>query len=368
MDASFSSELEWARMHMPRLGRALASLPDLTGMRLACSMHIDLKIAEFLEGLMMREAQICLVTCNPDTVRDRVVEHLQRRGVLVEAWNGMPEEAYQQAIRNAIAWGPTHLCELGADLSAEAHREGATQPTIKAGLEGTGSGIARLAAYRLTYPVYNWDDLPIKEGLHNRHMVGLSTWQTFFARTRLTLHEKNVVVIGYGLVGQGLAASARAFGGTVAVVEVDPVRSMQAAYDGWMILSLEEALRWGEVIVTATGAKRIIGAAQFPSLRDGAFLLNAGHTADEIEVEALRSYPNREMFPFIEMFEIQGRRVYLLAGGSMINLVAGEGDGLNAFDLTLAVIAAGVGYIAGEGSRGSPGVTVLPRPVWEAVI
>jgi adenosylhomocysteinase len=367
-ESSFEAELDWALKQMPRTRRALASLPDLAEMHLACSLHIDLKIAALVEGLLQRGAQIYLVTCNPDTVRDRVVDYLRLRGAAVEAWRGMPAEAYRRAIENAAAWGPTHLCELGADLTVAVHRSGRARPPVQASLEGTGSGIARLDGLQLAYPVFNWDDLPVKEGLHNRHMVGLSTWQTFFARTRLTLHEKRVVVIGYGLVGQGLAASARAFGGAVAVVEKDPVRAMQAAYDGWQTLPLEEALRWGEVIVTATGAKGVVGAAHFAYLRDGAILLNAGHAADEIEVEAFAAYPRRLALPFVEEIELPGRVVYLLAGGSMFNLVAGEGDSLNAFDLTLAVLAAGVGFIAGQGAEAAPGIHVLPRQVWEAVL
>ena len=363
-----NQELAWAQAHLPRLRRALAALPDLQHMRLACSLHIDLKVGALVEGLLQRGAGVFLVTCNVDTVRDGVADYLGGRGAEVDAWRGMPAEAYQAAVQKAIAWGPTHLCELGADLTCALHTAQDRQPAVRAGLEGTGSGIARLEGLKLAYPVFNWDDLPIKEGLHNRHMVGLSTWQTFFARTRLSLHEKRVVVIGYGMVGQGLAATARAFGGAVTVVERDPVRALQAAYDGWETLPLEEALRRGEVIVTATGAKGVIQAAHFPYLRDGAFLLNAGHAADEIEVEALRAYPRRQALPWIEEFQLPGGRLYLLAGGSMFNLTAGEGDSLNAFDLTLAVLAAGIGFIAGPGSQAGPGVHILPRPVWEAVL
>jgi adenosylhomocysteinase len=123
---------------------------------------------------------------------------------------------------------------------------------VQAGLEGTGSGISRVQGLRLCYPIFNCDDLPIKEGLHNRHMVGLTTWQAFFDRTRLSLHEKRVLVVGFGSVGRGVADTARAFGGSVWVAERDPARELEAAYAGWEVRPLNEAVRVADVIVTAT--------------------------------------------------------------------------------------------------------------------
>jgi len=199
-------------------------------------------------------------------------------------------------------------------------------------------------------------------------MVGITTWQTFFARTRLTLHGKRVAVIGYGSVGQGVAATARAFGGAVSVVERDPVRALQAAYDGWPVASLEEALSCADVIVTATGAAGILSAQHFAMLKDGAFLLNVGHRADEIDAQALLAYPHATVLPFIEEVQLSGRSIFLIAGGAMMNLTAGEGDSLNAFDLTLAVMATGIGYMVKEAAHRPPGVYLLPRSAWEAAL
>jgi adenosylhomocysteinase len=312
-----------------------------------------------------------ITTCNPTTVRDQVVDAMSRQGARVEAWLDMPAVAYRAATVQALQWRPTHLCEMGADLSYELLRNeelSSTRPGVKASLEATGSGINRLEQLELPYPIFNWDDLPIKEGLHNRHMVGLTTWQTFFERTHLTLHEKNVLVIGYGSVGSGIARVARAFGGTVTIVEKDPARAIEARYDGWPVHPLVDVIGQADVIVTATGAKGVITAEHFPLLKDKVFLLNCGHHTEEIDVAALRAYPAEQMLPYIEAIMVEDKRIYLLAGGAMFNLTAGQGDSLNAFDVTLATLVSGIGHIVGQGASWPPGIHLLPRQVWQNVI
>lgn len=362
---AFARDLEWAKSQMPLTRRWCEALPRLDGVRLACSMHLDLKMVPAVEALLDRGAEVFLATCNPTTVRDEVVTHLRERGAQAHAWRDMPAFEYASAIDQAIEWGPTHLCEMGADISLAIHERG-LETRVKAGLEATGSGIARLRSLVLRYPVFNWDDLPIKEGLHNRWLVGLSTWQSFSERTHLTLHGKRVLVVGYGLVGQGVADVAKAFGGTVMVAERDPTRLMEARYAGWTAEPLSpELLARADVVVTATGVAGVIGAEEVRHLKAGCFLLNVGHVANEIDVEELG--PRREVIPHVEETRPHGRPVYLFAGGSMANLTAGWGDSLNAFDITLATLMAGLGYIFGEGSGGRPALRPLPRNVWSEV-
>src|SRR5262245_53865173 len=161
MSPSFQREIAWARAHMPLVERALAQLPDLSGVRLACSMHLDVKMIPLFEGLLERGAQIFVLTCNPSTVDDDVVAVLIARGGAAEAWRHMPRDAHAAAIEKALDWGPTHLCEMGADLTVALHQRD-KKPAVRAGLEATGSGIARLAGLDLRYPIFNWDDLPVK--------------------------------------------------------------------------------------------------------------------------------------------------------------------------------------------------------------
>lgn len=364
---TFEQELGWVRLHMPRVRRAVAALPDLDGVRLACSTHLDIKMVPLIEGLLARGAAVFLTTCNPSTVRDTVVAHLVSSGAEADAWHAMPPAAYTAAIDHAIAWQPTHLCEMGAEFTAVIHAR-QLSTAVRASLEATGSGINRLGGLSPDYPIFNWDDLPVKEGLHNRHMVGLTTWHTFFQTTHLTLHEKQVLVVGYGLVGRGLADSARAYGGTVTIAERDPVRAVEARYAGYAVAALDETIAQADVVVTATGAERVIGARHLPLLRDGAFLLNVGHVATEIDTAVLLDHPHETVLPFVEAIRLDSRTVYLLAGGAMFNLTAGWGDSLNAFDVTLAVLVSGIGHMVADGAQAAPGVHVLPESAWRPVV
>ncbi|MGV0879784.1 adenosylhomocysteinase [Martelella sp. FLE1502] len=356
----------WAKAHMPRTARAVENLPDMTGIRLAMSMHLDMKMLPLVEGLASRGAVLFVTTCNPATVRNEVVDAMRAAGARVDAYKNMPEEDWRAAIRAGLEWGPTHLSEMGADFTHMLLTEGMEMPPIKAGLEATGSGINRLQGALPPWPIFNWDDLPVKEGLHNRHMVGLTTWNAFFTRTLLSLHEKTVLVVGYGSVGQGLAASARAFGGTVMVAEIDPARVLQARYDGFLAGSVEALAPLADVIVTGTGGHHVVPYSVIQRLKDGCFLLNAGHRIDEIELAPLAELPQTRALPAVTTYRLASENcIHLFVDGAMANLVGGEGDSLNAFDMTLAVMAEGIGHIVGDGASAASGVHLLPRTVWE---
>lgn len=367
MYQDFSAELDWAALNMPRTRAAVEALPDLSHVRLACNMHLDLKMAPLVKGLLDKGAKVFLTTCNPTTVQDDVVAYLMNHGAEAKAWRNMSHTEWNESFQAAIDWNPTHLCEMGSDLTALIHSQN-LQTHVKAGLEATGSGINRLNGLTPNYPIFNWDDLPVKEGLHNRHMVGLTAWHTFFETTHLTLHEKTVVVIGYGLVGQGVAHSAKAYGGKVIVAEIDKARALQAEYDGWQVMPLSQAVRLADVIATATGAKNVLSAELLAQAKSGVFVLNVGHVAEEIDVAFLKSHPMREPMPYINAYDLNGKTIYLLADGSMFNLTAGYGDSLNAFDVTLAVMASGIGHIVGEGEQAENGVYLLPPAVWQKVL
>ena len=337
------------------------------GVRLACCMHLDMKMIPLVQGILDKGAQVFLTTCNPTTVQDDVVAWLVERGAEACAWRNMSDADWQQSWEKAIAWQPTHLCEMGADITTLLHQRGEFG-NIVAGLEATGSGVNRLGDIQPGYPIFNWDDLPVKEGLHNRHMVGLTAWHTFFQTTHLTLHEKKVLVIGYGLVGQGVAAAAKAFGGQVMVAEIDPARRLQAAYDGWHVVDLQEAIASADVVATATGGKNVVNRQALDRAKAGVFILNVGHVAEEIDGEYLRQYPQEEVMPYINAYRMADKTVYLLANGSMLNLTAGFGDSLNAFDVTLAVMASGIRHIVTDGMRAPAKVYLLPQAVWQQAL
>ncbi len=363
-------DIAWATEHMPATRATLKALPDLSHVRLACSMHLDIKMIVAIEGLLERGAHIYLTTCNPDTVRNEVVAHCMARGsgnVKAHAWHGMSRADYNTSIERAIAWSPTHLCEMGAEITSVLAVGTAPATHVVAGLEATGSGITRLGKLSPTYPIFNWDDVAVKEGLHNRYMVGITACHAFFNRTRLTFHNKRVLVIGYGLVGRGVCDAARAYGGHISVVEMNAARALEASFAGWPVVSLEEALPSADVIITATGSRHVIKSAHFDLFKSGAFLMNVGHLNEEIDIPALYSNPHANALPYIERVRLGERHVYVLADGGMANLSAGEGDSLNAFDVTLAVMVAGIGFIVESGSGYSPGMHTLPARAWMPV-
>lgn len=344
---------------MVRLTSVVDDFGHLASVRMAFDVHLDLKMVPLLEALLARGASLYLTACNPATTDARSTCYLERLGAVVDLEPG--------GVDRALDWGPTHLCELGAGLTTRLLESG-EPPAVVASMEGTGSGIRRLEQLDLPYPIFNWDALALKQGLHNRYMVGLTAWHTFFARTFLTLHGKRVAVVGFGPVGKGVAAAARTFGGSVTVVETDPARALEASFEGWAVERLEECLPRAEVVVTATGAVGVLGPRSFQLLQDGVFLLNVGHDGREIDVEALREFPSREVLPHVEAFEVGSRTVYLLAGGSMVNLSAGFGDSLNAFDVTLTLMAATIRAMIRLGPGLAPGLQLPPRECWERYV
>ena len=352
--------LDWASRNLPLTTWALDRLPPLDGVRVAATVHIDVKIAVAALGFRERGAEVFLAAASAHTTRDDVRDHLEKNGIASHAWRGMPEDDRLAGVRQALDWGPTHTCEMGADIStlaAQTHQEG-----IVAGLEATQTGINRLVGLEIAYPLYNWDHVPIKAGLHNRYAVGRSTWITFVHRTQLSLQGRSVLVVGFGPVGQGLADVARALGGDVTIAELDPVRRLTGQHAGWRMGDLDELLPLADVVVTATGRPHVLTAERLAALRAGCILINAGHADDEIDLAALGA--RSEMIPYVERCAVNNKELYLFAGGAPANITAGFGDTLDSFDVTLAILVSGIGHITGAGRTAPAGVHLLPEHVW----
>jgi len=355
-----AQRLDWTSRNLPLTHQAIDRLPRLDGVRIAATVHIDVKFAVAALEMQRRGAELFLATASRHTTRDDVRDHLAQHGIPSSAWRGMSEEDRLDGVRAALEWGPTHTCEMGADISTTAAAEGRTG--IVGGLEATQTGINRLEGLALTYPLFNWDHVPIKAGLHNRFAVGRSTWVTFVSTTQLSPAGKHVLVVGFGPVGQGLTEMARALGADVAVADIDPVRRLTARHAGWHVGELDDLVGWADVVVTATGRPGVLDAARLSRLRPGAILVNAGHADDEIELGALGR--RTEVIPYVETATVGGTEVYLFAGGAPANITAGFGDTLDSFDVTLAVLVSGVGHLVGEGASARPGVHLLPESAW----
>ncbi len=359
-DLDVSQRLGWAARHLELTRWACDALPPLDGMRLAATVHIDVKFAVVALRLRDLGAEVFLAAASPHTTRDDVRAALQERGIASHAWRGMSEQDRLAGVGKALEWGPTHTCEMGADISVLAARERRTG--IVAGLEATQTGINRLVDVEPSYPLFNWDHVPIKAGLHNRYAVGRSTWLTFVSRTHLSLQGRRVLIVGFGPVGQGLADMARALGGDVVIADLDPVRRLTAQHGGWQTGDLDELLPTTDVVATATGRRGVLTADRLALLPAGSFLVNAGHADDEIELSALGE--RTPLVPYVESCRVGDKELYLVAGGAPANVTAGFGDTLDSFDVTLAVLVRGVGHIAGAGASERPGVHDLPESAW----
>ncbi|EAR11415.1 adenosylhomocysteinase [Reinekea blandensis] len=363
LSAEFQRQLSWVQRQLPRTQKVLKSLTVPDGAKVAICTHLDIKMIPVFEQLLEQGAQMFITTCDPNTVRDEVVLYLKSKGAEACAWQGMSESDWLDSLQKAVDWQPEFICEFGGELIERVAKQSVSG--FKGALEGTGSGVARLKNCDLPFPVLNWDDLDAKEGLHNRHMVGLTAWQAFCQRTYLTLHEKQITLLGYGLVGQGVAAAAKAYGGHVTVVEHDPARALMARYDGWATGELNDLLAQTDVLVTATGAKGIVGLPELSALKDGAFVMNVGHGTGEIRVHELDSLSATEVLPHVFEYNLNQRSIYLLANGAMFNLTAGFGDSLNAFDVTLAIMAGGIHYLFTHVDTLSSGLQMLPDEAWK---
>lgn len=352
--------------HIP-LTKAVASevaSHDFSGLTLCLNIHLDVKVIPVLEALLSARARLLVLSCNPQTTRDGVVAYLKGLGAEVYAWKGMPEVERVKAMDRVIDEGFDFISEMGADLTVhllQNRPEAASR--VKAGMEATGTGILRLRELSLPFPVFNWDDVPLKEGFHNRYLVGLTVWNTFLNVTHLSLFGRRVLVVGFGPVGQGIASYARVLGARVSVCDLDPVRQLEAIHAGFDVVDLVEGLPRADVVVTATGRDGAIGERHFDLLPDGCILLNAGHSNREIAADALLRYPAEEVRPFIEAIRLNGRTVYLLARGAMFNLAAGPGDYFDAFDLTSSLMLAGILFLVERGPTFPPGIHLLPSEV-----
>jgi adenosylhomocysteinase len=339
--------------------------PDLAGELYIC-FHIDLKMIPVIRGLA-EKMPLKVIACNKTTVDRLGWEHLS-------GCTGVELLEYESAFR-AMADPPDRprfLCDLGGDLICHGldHRGSAV-----AALEGTTSGVSRIRDHlgsRIPdFPIIDWNSAPLKMAVHNEKMVGFSLWQTFTEITRLSLHGKSVGVLGFGAVGRGIARTARQLGGAVAVYDPLPSARTLAAFEGFPVPAREALLGASDVLVTATGRACALMGEDLELLTDGAFLLNAGHGCDELEV-AIREHPGRHsVLRHVEEIRYGPglrRHCYLLARGELVNLGAGFGDTINGFDLTSAQLIQAIRYLLEASAGLDPGWHALPSDFMNEVL
>jgi len=364
--------IDWAAAEM----RVLALIRErfekekpLEGLRIAACLHVTSETANLVETLQAGGAEVALCASNPLSTQDDVAAALcDQSGIFVFAIKGEDSETYYRHIRAVLDYRPHITMDDGADLVGILHKERRDQlPEIVEGTEETTTGVIRLRSMAengvLAYPIVAVNDADTKHLFDNRFGTGQSTIDAILRSTNLLLAGRTVVVCGYGMCGRGVASRARGLGARVIVTEVAPLPALEAVMEGYTVMPLRDAAREGDVFVTVTGDTAVIRREHVESMKDGAVLANSGHFDVEIDKEALRELggePQRIKDLVDQYTQPDGRRVYLLAEGRLVNLAAAEGHPAAVMDMSFANQALCVEWIARQ--RGRLEVAVHPVP------
>jgi len=327
---------EWARQHMPALIEIVKDFKakkPLEGIRIGACLHITKETSVFVWALTELGAEVSLCGSNPLSTQDDIAAYLSSIGINVFGWRGESKEDYWAMISNVIDSAPNVVIDDGGDLHATIHeRRMDAIEHIYGGTEETTTGVIRLKAMEkegvLRYPVIAVNDTPTKRIIDNTYGTGQSTLDGILRATSLLIAGKTVVVCGYGYVGRGVAKRARGMGAKVVVTEVDPVKALQAHLEGFTVMPMQKAAEVGDIFITCTGMKDVIRGEHMEVMKDGAILANAGHFNVEINLEDLEtlSVNKRRIRTHVDEYTLRnGRKLYLIAEGRLVNLVAAEG-------------------------------------------
>ena len=363
--------ISWAESRMPvlmEIKRRFEQVKPLDGLVLGGCLHVTKETAVLARVLAAGGAEVALCGSNPLSTQDDVAAALAQEGIHAYAWRGQSEEEYYECIGHVMDWKPRITLDDGGDLTVAVHRrEGEALETVIGGTEETTTGVVRLKALArdgvLKYPVVAVNEAQSKSLFDNPLGTGQSALDGVIRATNVLLAGMDVVVAGYGRVGSGIAEKARGLGARVTVVECNPIRALKAAMSGFYVTSMDEASAYGDLFITATGDVNVIRKRHFKRMKDGAILANAGHFDVEISKGDLAdlAVEHREIAECVEEYKLRdGRRLYLLADGRLVNLVCGEGHPSDVMDLSFSLQALCVEYL--YENRGKLPVEVLEVP------
>ena len=367
--------VDWADRDMSVLreirGRFEQEQP-FRGLRISACLHVTPETANLLRAIKAGGAEVVLCASNPLSTQDPVAAALVGAyGISVYAINGEDDDTYYRHIMAAVDHRPQLTMDDGADLIGVIHstrRE--LLDSLIAGTEETTTGVLRLRAMEaegvLGVPIIAVNEAQSKHLFDNRYGTGQSAIDGILRATNVLLAGSTFVVIGYGWCGRGVAERARGMGANVIVLEVDPLRALQAAMDGFRVMTAEQAAPLGDIFCTATGGKQVLRGEHFEQMKDGALIANAGHFNVEIDLPALREHATStsKPRPFVEEFVLQnGRRLNLLADGRLINLVAAEGHPAAVMDMSFANQALSVEYAVKQAGTLENRVYVVPPEI-----
>jgi adenosylhomocysteinase len=349
-------KIDWVRAHMPVLNRIrdrFEKEQPFKGLKVAISLHLEAKTAYLAKVVQAGGAEVTITGSNPLSTQDDVCAALVEDGITVFAkYNPSPEE-YKQLLIHTLETKPDLIIDDGGDLVTILHSERQDLlAQVRGGAEETTTGILRLKAMekegQLKFPMVAVNDAFCKYLFDNRYGTGQSVWDGINRTTNLVVAGKTVVVVGYGWCGKGVAMRAKGLGANVIVTEIDAIKGVEAYMDGFAVMPMVEAAKVGDFFVTVTGNRDVIRGEHYEVMKDGAILSNAGHFDVEVnkpELEAL-SVSKRIVRRNIEEYELKdGRKVYILAEGRLVNLAAGDGHPAEIMDMTFALQAMSLKYV-----------------------
>lgn len=366
-----AGRIEWTRRHMPLLAemrQRFESSRPFDGMKMGFRIHLEPKTAVLVETLLAGGADIRAVG-NQGTTQFDTVEFLVEAGAdIIER----PQETKSDIAANLdaiAAWQPEIVLDNGAELIVRCLENG--RPPIGATEETTSGAFLLREQYqgRVPFPVIVINDSPLKAIVENKHAVGESTMDEIVRTTNISMHRKRVVVFGYGWCGRGIALYAKDRGADVTVVEIDPIKALEAAWDGYNTATASEAAALGEVFITATGRPGVITLPMMEAMIDGAILVNVGHVDTEIDVPALVDVAGRDEIKtsITRHVMVSGRTLFLLADGQMANLAVegGRGNSIESMDLGFTLQALSLEQLATDPGSLEPGPQPVPRAINE---
>ena len=374
-------KIEWAESRMPVM-RALREQAELekplAGMRIAGCLHVTKDTAVLVRTLAAAGAEISWSGCNPLSTQDDVAAALAADGISIYAWHGMNRDEFYWAIERTLDFKPTLTLDDGADLIVTVHNEHRELAEgILGGTEETTTGVHRLRAMgrdgKLLYPVIAVNDAETKWDFDNVYGTGQSSIDGILRATNILLAGKVFVVAGYGHCGKGTALRAKGMGARVVVTEVDAIQALKATLEGFEVMPMDQAAKIGDIFITATGMKDVLVERHFETMKDGAVVCNTGHYDCEInipELEALAA-STREIRSSNDEFRMSdGRRIYLLAQGRLINLAAAEGHPSEVMDMSFANQYLSMVRLAKEGGQLKKDVHDVPvaQDQWVATL
>jgi adenosylhomocysteinase len=377
-DLSLASDgrkrIEWANREMPVLkliSERFATERPLKGIRISACLHITTETANLALTLKEGGADVILCASNPLSTQDDVAAALVEYDIPTNAIKWEDEVTYYKHISTALDHEPQLTVDDGADLVTTLHtKRNELTKNVIGGTEETTTGVIRLRslerAGKLRYPLIAVNDAQTKHLFDNRYGTGQSTIDGITRATNILWAGKKVVVCGYGWCGHGVALRAKGLGSQVIVTEVEPVRALEALMDGYQVMPMPEAARVGDIFITITGDKHVISKEHIQTMKDGAILANSGHFNVEIDIPSLESMAKskRRIRPFVDEYSLKdGRRLYLLGEGRLINLAAAEGHPASVMDMSFANQAQCLEYMVKNQGKLEAKVYPVPEEV-----